>query len=62
MSCIGVPKEFVGEMANDPQNISLVYLIPTKTGRGICSTALVDFLVITHNEFIRFCHEQVDTK
>ena len=62
MSCIGVQKELVAEMANDPQHISLAYLIPTKTGKGICSTALVDFLVTTHNEFICFCHEQVNTK
>ena len=57
-----MPKELIAEMANIPQNISLAYLIPTKTGKGICSTALVDFLVTTHNEFINFCHSKVNTK
>ena len=57
-----VPKELVAEMANIPQNISLADLIPTRNGTGICSTALVDFLVTTHNEFINFCHSKVNTK
>ena len=57
-----VPKELAAEMPTSPRDISLAYLIPTKTGKGICSTALVDFLVTTHNEFIYFCHEQVNTK
>ena len=57
-----MPKELVAEMENTPQNISLAYLIPTKTGKGLCSTALVDFLVTTHNEFIDFCHNKINTK
>ena len=57
-----MPKELIAEMATSPHDISLAYLIPTKTGKGICSTALVDFLVTTHNEFIQFCHTQVNTK
>ena len=55
-----VPKELAAEMANDPKHILLAYLIPTQTGKGICSTALVDFLITMHNEFIQFCHKQVD--
>lgn len=57
-----MPKELDVEMAKTPQHISLAYLIPTKTGKGICSTALVDFLVTTHNDFIKFCHNKVNTK
>ncbi len=34
---------------------SLVYLIPTTTGLGVCTTALVDFLILTHNDFIQRC-------
>lgn len=33
----------------------LVYLIPTTTGQGVCTTALVDFLILTHNDFIQRC-------
>lgn len=54
-----VSKELVVKVPNNPQEIPLVYLIPTKTGKGVCSTALVDFLVTTHNEFIKFYHDIV---
>ena len=33
------------------------FLLPTTFGPGIVTTALVDFLVITHNNFIRQCHK-----
>ena len=33
----------------------LEYLIPTTTGAGACTTALVDFLVLTHCDFIEKC-------
>ena len=33
----------------------LEYLIPTTTGAGACTTALTDFLVLTHNNFIEKC-------
>ena len=33
----------------------LIYLIPTTTEEGTCTTALVDFLVLTHNSFIETC-------
>ena len=33
----------------------LEYLIPTTTGAGACTTALVDFLVQVHNSFIERC-------
>ena len=57
-----MPKKFIAEMEDSPHNISLAYLIPTKAGKGICSTALVDFLVTTHNDFINFCNSKVNTK
>ena len=37
----------------------LVYLIPTTTGEGRCTTALVDFLVLTHNSFVEMCRGMV---
>lgn len=33
----------------------LEYLIPTTVGAGACTTALTDFLVLTHNDFIETC-------
>jgi len=57
-----VPKELVIEVPNNPQEIPLVYFIPTKVGKGVCSTALMDFLVTTHNEFISFYHSTVKIK
>ena len=40
----------------------LEYLIPTTTGAGACTTALVDFLVLTHNSFIEKCRGIVGEK
>ena len=57
-----MPKEVIIEMPSCPQDIPLVYLIPTSTGRGLCSTALVDFLVTTHNDFITFYHSKIEMK
>ena len=37
------------------ESTSLEYLIPTTTGAGACTTALVDFLVVVHNNFIEGC-------
>ena len=33
----------------------LEHLIPTTVGAGACTTALTDFLVLTHNNFIETC-------
>ncbi len=33
----------------------LVYLIPTTMREGCCTTALVDYLILTHNDFIERC-------
>ena len=45
------------EIPDNALKIPLVYVIPTTTGKGVCSTRLVDFLVTTHNNFIDFYHE-----
>jgi len=49
-----------------PQSISgstsLKYLIPTTTGAGVCTTSLVDFLVVTHNDFVEKCHNAIPAK
>jgi hypothetical protein len=31
------------------------YLVPTTSDAGVCTTALVDFLTLTHNNFIEMC-------
>jgi hypothetical protein len=36
------------------------HLVPTTSEAGVCTTALVDFLTLTHNNFIKRCRELVD--
>lgn len=38
---------------------TLEYLIPTTTEAGACTTSLVDFLVLAHNDFIEKCRDTV---
>ena len=40
----------------------LDYLIPTTSGHGICTTALVDYLVQIHNAFIERCRAVAQEK
>ncbi len=40
-------------------DITLEYLIPTLTGAGAITTCLVDYLVRTHNNFIKTCRDIV---
>lgn len=49
-------------MPDKPQEIPLAYLIPTTSGKGVCSTALVDFLVTTHNSFVLFYHGTIKVR
>lgn len=35
------------------ENIQLKYLLPTTSGPGVLTTALVDHLIVTHNHFIK---------
>ena len=39
----------------------LEYLIPTTVDEGRCTTSLVDFLVLTHNNFIETCRGLVSS-
>ena len=52
-----VPEEYVADAAIISNSTKVVYLIPTTTREGICSTMLLDFLVTTHNEFINYYHK-----
>ena len=36
------------------------FIIPTTSGPGVITTALMDHLIITHNRFIRQCREFVE--
>lgn len=38
----------------------LEYLIPTTSHAGVCTVVLVDFLTLTHNNFIEKCHGLVN--
>ena len=40
------------------ENLPVAYLIPTLSGPGVCSVAVVDLLVGTHNSFIEKCRGQ----
>ena len=49
-----VPQEYINVDLSD-ETTSIAYLIPKTTGRGCCTTALVNHLVMIHNEFIDIC-------
>ena len=38
---------------------TMEYLVPTTSEAGVCTTALVDFLTLTHNNFIERCRTLV---
>ena len=40
-------------------NTQMEYLVPTTSEAGVCTTALVDFLTQTHNNFIERCRALV---
>lgn len=52
---IKVKHGFLVELPEIAENTALQYLIPTTTGPGICSFALVDYLVVQHNSFMEMC-------
>ena len=52
-----VAEEYVAAVPVISNNTNIVYLIPTTTREGTCSTVLLDFLVTTHNEFIYYYHK-----
>ena len=44
------------------ESLPLSYLIPTLTGPGVCTVALVDLLVGVHNDFIEKCRSELKKK
>jgi len=54
---LSVSEEYVTAMPTISDSTKLAYLIPTTTGEGVCSTVLLDFLVATHNNFVKFYHD-----
>ena len=40
----------------------LEYIIPTTTEAGACTTALVDFLTLAHNDFIERCRSLISNQ
>ena len=58
---VRVPPEYLQKVTWD-DSLPLSYLIPTLTGSGVCTVALVDLLVGAHNEFIEKCHSELKKK
>ena len=52
-----IPEEYITAMPVISEDSNIAYLIPTTSGEGVCSTGLLDFLVITHNNFITYYHK-----
>ena len=40
----------------------LEFIIPTTAEAGACTTALVDFLILTHNDFIERCRSLISAR
>ena len=58
---IRVPPEYLQNVVwNDA--LPLSYLMPTFTGPGTCTVALVDLLVGAHNAFIERYHSEMKSK
>ncbi|XP_072042938.1 E3 ubiquitin-protein ligase rnf213-alpha-like [Amphiura filiformis] len=55
-----VPREFCFRVMDTTD--SLAMLLPTDKQPGVCSTALVQFLINTHNEFMDFYHGLIGDK
>ena len=50
-----VEEKFYVAVIND--DTKMEYLVPTTSEAGVCTTALVDFLTLTHNSFIEMCRK-----
>jgi hypothetical protein len=48
-----VEEQFYVTVIDD--DTKMEYLVPTTSDAGVCTTALVDFLTLTHNNFIATC-------
>ena len=44
------------------EDVPIEYLVPTTTGAGALTVSLVDYLVLTHNDFIEKCSSHVMEK
>ncbi|XP_072046323.1 E3 ubiquitin-protein ligase RNF213-like [Amphiura filiformis] len=49
---IVVPRDLCSQMLDTSHSIAM--MLPTRRDSGVCSTALVDFLIGTHNEMVQF--------
>ena len=58
---VHVPPEYLQKTTWD-DSLPLSYLIPTLTGPGVCTVALVDLLVGAHNDFMEKCHSELKKK
>ena len=52
---VRVDSNYIDKVVWD-DSLPLSYLVPTLTGPGVCTVALVDVLVLAHNEFVEKCH------
>ena len=48
-------RRHLDRLAEISESTPLHYIIPTTSGPGACGLALVDFLVLQHNNFIEMC-------
>jgi hypothetical protein len=55
-----IEDRFYVTVIND--DTKMEYLVPTTSDAGVCTTALVDFLTLTHNNFIAICRAFVGKK
>lgn len=56
---VKVKHRFLEKLMCISEDTPLKYIIPTTTGPGTCSLALVDYLVLQHNTFIDWCQKVV---
>ena len=52
-----VPQDFFGVTMSE--ELKLEWLVPTFTGRGVVTVAMLDMLVRAHNDFIEMSQETV---
>lgn len=49
-------------LATITKDVPLEYMIPTTTGAGALTVSLVDYLTLTHNDFVEYCSSKVKEK
>ena len=50
-----VPEEYISKMGDIADNLPLAYILPSTSGPGLCTLALMDFLLFQQNELLEFC-------